>query len=407
MNHWQALALSVSAIIALSEPAIAQSPHACATFINQNPATLAFLRVGRLKARDVLDANGIKIGSIADSTAAESPPIGNGGDPVGYTRLLVEFTSCDAKPKDYPSEKRGFIKQFFAGKEVDKSLKVLATIKPINVPQSLALFHVNRQSGKTGEAWNTQISNGQNLSRYFLVDRSTAVSLEFSFAENSKYTGAVAGSLFDIVERAAALIAPASILITADNKKRFSDAAKFADDSLNGLMATDVKEDATVEQRIGEADGNKTLAVVALFAPDANSTIRGEYQPIGIWTVKTDEIQPALLGRMDGDHLDISKLSAATVLSFKTDSEQTLGQLLAGRTSVSQAKEAYLKAENPKKAAAAQALCSTVATEVANLGMSPADVGGAVWAYAKIMEPVPAAKSVLQTNCKSVDQYPG
>src|SRR4051812_41894785 len=101
MRLWQTIGLSAWLGMAPVGFANAQGmveQNDCRALVNQNPATLAFLRLKQLKTREVVDEEGLKIGSIsipAVETSSES--VGNGGDPVGYTRLLVDFTPCDAK----------------------------------------------------------------------------------------------------------------------------------------------------------------------------------------------------------------------------------------------------------------------------------------------------------------------
>jgi hypothetical protein len=348
------------------------------------------------------------------TTTPPAESIGNGGDPVGYTRLNLEFTPCfTAKARDYPKEQRGFLKQWLAGKEIHKELSVKATIDPIGVSQTRPLVLVHRDSSTKGEAWNTEIGTHERLTRYFLVDNGTLVSLEFSFSESSKYTGSAVGTIFQLIQNAVGVIEPASTLITKENKEKFNAAAGFVDQTINGLMATDLKEKTTLERRIGGTDGEKALAHIVLFVPDANSTVRpgaAGYQPVGMWTIKTERILSALFGQVAPDgatgalRLVSGKLSAPIVMNFRVDDDKTLGEYLSGNTSVSAAKDAYLK--DNSRAGTAEALCSAVAFETGRLGFSPADVGGAVWAYAKTVEPVDQQHSKLQTACSKIERYP-
>jgi hypothetical protein len=332
--------------------------------------------------------------------------IGNGGSPVGYTRLKMDYVPCtSAKPRNYPGELRGPLKQWLLGKEVSKDLSVKATINPTGVSQTRHLLVLGRDSSKKGESWNTEIATNQQLTRYFLVDNSTMVSLEFAYVANSKYSAAMTGTILELVQKATALIEPTSTLITTENKKRFNDASTFVDQTISGLLATDVKEKTMLESRITNDSFANPLAQIVLYIPDANSTVRvrGGYQPVGMWIVTADDVVPALLGPVarNGLNLVAANLSAPTIMNFRVDDNQTLEQYLASRTSISAAKDAYLKADGKK---GGDALCSAVAIEVGRLGLSPADVGGAVWAYAKTLEP--AASSNLQTACRAIDRYP-
>jgi hypothetical protein len=268
---------------------------------------------------------------------------------------------------------------------------------------------MHRDSSRKGESWNTEIGNDQELTRYFLIDKSTAVRLELSFSENSKYSAAATAAILEVVQKGAALIAPSSTLINEANKKRFNDASTFVDTAISGLLGTDVKEKVTIEHAIGRDDSNTMLAQFVLLVPDSNSTVRRGrygYQPVGMWTVVTEGITHSLFGKTQGprgtERLVVTGLSAPSILSFRVTDSQTLVQYLDSRAAVDTAKTAYLK--DRSKAGLAGALCSAVAVESGGLGLSPADVGGAVWAYARSLEP--GATNPLQGACSNLDRYP-
>lgn len=336
--------------------------------------------------------------------------VGDGaGQAIGYTRIRAEFVPCQgAVNRNYYGESRGWVRRMFAGLKADKTLTVRVSVDPDNVSKDSTLTRVSRRSSKSGDEWDTELVESAVLLPYFLVGQSTVIKIAPSFVASSDYNSLIAGDVMDIAERAAALINPAATLITSENKDRFNKATNFVDSTINGLLHRRVGEQAVSARVPHHLASGGEIARILLLAPGANMTVSSAAtQPVGVWIVRADPMIRSLFGKQNQDgKLLRSTLSAAAILGYSVAEGRTLRDALLGKNAVSVARDAYLQAQAADKEKTGAQFCNVVSMEAARIGLSPADVGGAVWAMAADAAPAAAANAALLNACSTTAYIP-
>lgn len=361
---------------------------------SRQASTLGYLRLVDAPSESTTDENITEAG-------------GNGGNPVGYSRLWIQFRSCaDAWKRLYPDETRDFLKRYFMGKQVSKILGVKATIDPTDVSKNLQLILVKRDSTKRGDMWRTEVTDKKVLLPYFLVDNSTVISMEFSLADSSTYESSVAGGIIEIAQKAAEAINPASTLITTENKDRFNKASSFIDGVMNGLLRREVAEILTTSFSLPLKRSEMKELSILILSPPTNKTIHPDVRPVGIWTITAENLARSIFGDPIGDRLDSRKLSAPTIINYRVSDSKTLGEALAERPVVITARDAYLEADASKRSTAGSAYCKVISNEVAKIGFTPVDVGAAVWAAASLLPTNKSDQEKLMIACSQIDFFP-
>lgn len=311
---------------------------------------------------------------------------GNGGKILGYTRLRATYVDCGGTQRLYQDEKRDPLVRFFLGKETHKTLSLSVKISPLDVKSVSSLARFDRLSNRRGEEWTTNIENDRILLPYFRVDRSTTLDLQSEVLSTREYKSSIVAGSYEVIEKAAALISPSTVLITEENKGKFNEAASFVDSSIDGLLHVSITE--KLRETLSMGDNPKELARITLVAPRANDaypTSRFKERMIGQWIVYAEPLRPSMFTDMVGSARTLKRddLSASAILNFLVQDQKTLRELLAGTASVTAARDAVIKA--PKDKEKATALCRAVSSEADRVGLTPMDASATAWAYVKDM----------------------
>lgn len=395
------IAVSASLIVAAAPASAAQTGAASQTLTcfteNRNAATLPYIQLTEPAPQQPEVA--VKSGFFA--------AVSNAGGPRGYTRLLIDFVPCGGGARDYSVEGRNAFKRFFVGKITEKFLTVKAEVVPTDVSATVSLAKIGRDSTKKGDIWTTDISNERLLLPYFRVDNNTSVRLTFEFASNKELRWSATSDALDIITRAASAISPTTALITEENKSRFNDAATFVDRSISDLMKIAVTEKLTKDAHL-QQDSEIELARITLFAPDVNMAIAANPVPIGQWVVSAAPVIRSVFrpAEFTGQG-PLGPLSSAAIMNFRVADNKTLQGVLAGKESIASARDSLVKAATAAaQAEPAAALCRAIALEADRIGFSPADVGLALWAYVHNQMAEAGRRSVLDSACRQVENYP-
>lgn len=338
---------------------------------------------------------------------------GAGGKVIGYTRLRLEFQPCGADQRKYNDERRAWFRRALAGKSASKVLGLSARITPLDVTRWASLARFERASDGKGEQWDTSIENDRVLTPYFRIDQSSTVDLNFDLVSTRDYDISLSKDAFAIIEKAAALLAPSTQLITPGSKERFNKTASFVDSSVSGLLHVSIKEKLRQVSSLqaSEDGGRLELASVIFHAPWANDALpprKGRDasalsapKPIGKWVVVAEPVRQSLFGAPSNGRLPITGLSAANILNFQINEDKSLRSHLADATGVNAARDALIKAS--EKQAPAEVLCRAVMAEADRLWFTPADAGAVAWAYIKSLSLEPKKGVEL---CATVENYP-
>jgi len=342
---------------------------------------------------------------------AESPELGNGGAPYGYSRLTLSFRPClDAPQRTLAPEQRDVLARFFAGKQLDKVLKIKVTVNPLAVSSATTLSSIHRKSGKEGEEWTTEVENDSILLPYFRVDSNTLVRIAPDFQSTREYNSSIGAGVLEIVKRASALITPTAPLITTQNVDRFNDAASFVDNSVNGLLRVTINEKPGLTIPMdGLGDKRRPLAVITLVVPTANDAFPSAARPliaVGQWTVWAEGLRPSMLARYNGSGGVIpGSYTASSVMNFSVADKKTLKEALAGSSSVTTARDALIAAGNKAATDPARVFCRTVASEADSLGLAPLDVGIVTWAALTDLALPKEKMTSAEAGCNEVENF--
>lgn len=354
--------------------------HRCDTRHRNTTSLVHIRRVGpRINSSNYRQESKSDPGFVEVSTAGT----GNGGKVLGYTRLMARFVPCDGEQRSYVPEKRDPLLRYFIGKETHKTMSLTTRISPLDVKATATLARFDRLSGRKGEEWTTSIENDRVLLPYFRVDLSSTIDLESEVLSTREYNSSIVASSFEVVEKAAALIAPSTVLITAENRTRFNDAANFIDSSVSGLLRVSITERLRETAVLREGSiGETLLATITLVLPRANDaypSVSFKQQTIGQWEIYAERVRPSLFGDPRSGRLPKVELSAASILNFLVADNKTLREALAGAASVTSARDALIKA--PTDAGKGLVLCRAVSAEADRLGLAPVDASAAAWAF--------------------------
>ena len=241
-----------------------------------NPATMVHLRMSRV---------GTEPKTLAKMLEARQ---GNAGKVLGYTRIGVQYRSCNANQRDYTKEKRNVVKRFFLGKHAKKTLTVEVHATPLDVRTTKTLASIKRDSNSEGETWDTGVENDEILLPYFAVDRGTLIAIDAKLLSSREYDASIAGGVLDLVQKASNAISPTTALITTANKDRFNKAASFVDSTVDGLLKVQIDEKVRLRVPIATPETGQVLAVITLWLPPANDAYRSANlpeQPVGQWII--------------------------------------------------------------------------------------------------------------------------
>ncbi len=350
------------------------------------------------------------IGNVPDSRGFAMANLEAGGGKVlGYTRLRLEYISCQGPPRDYQSERRNGVKRFFMGKHASKLLQISAHVRPLDVRRSYMLASIKRDSTKQGEEWSTNIDNGSVLLPFFRVDQSSVVNLEANLVSSRQYGSNIGEGALDILGRASDLISPTTAWINQANKEGFNKAANFIDASINGLLKVSIDETVRQGVRLNPGTEDQTLAVITLSVPRANDAYVSTSAPevmVGQWRVVAEKIRVSMFGEVLANQpLARNQITAANILNYSVNDGKSLRETLAGVASVGSARDGLVGAKPSEVGGRARALCRAVAIESDRLGLAPIDSGAAVWAYLTDMA-LGDTMSEAELSCGEVEHYP-
>lgn len=367
---------------------------------NLNPATLVHLQMSKVSAR----------AGLQPALATSELTTANGGKVLGYTRIGVRYKACGGL-RDISNERRHGLKRYFFGKQANKILTLKLNISPLGgVDATKPLAAIKRNSNKKGETWDTVIVNDEILLPYFRVDRSSTVTIEASLRSDRTYDSGLAGSTLDVVQKAAALINPATTLITKENKERFNSAASFVDGAVNGMLAVSIDERANSRVALDSPREQQTLAIITLSLPIANDTFASMQFPleqVGQWEVYAEPYRPSMMADLQSATAITRKdTSVATVLNYLVADKKTVREALAASRSLTAARDALVAAKDGDITNKARTLCRVIASEVDVLGLTPVDVGAIVWAYLTDLSFDLKKHDAAEIGCAEVEQYP-
>jgi len=365
-----------------------------------NPATLIHLQMGKVSER---------LGDKPMLATSELTTT-NGGKILGYTRIGVRYTACGGL-RDLLQERRGDLKRYFFGKQANKILTLKLNISPLGgVDATKPLASIKRNSNKKGESWDTVIVNDEILLPYFRVDRSSTVSIEASLRSDRTYESGLAGSTLEVVQKAAALINPATTLITKENKERFNSAASFVDGAVNGMLAVSIDEKANSRVALDSPEDKQSLAIITLSLPMANRTFASTLFPLeqgGQWEVYAERYRPSMMADLQSaTAISRKDTSVTTVMNYLVGDKKTVRESLAASKSLAAARDSLVAAKDGDISNKARILCRAIASEVEVLGLTPVDVGAVAWAYLADLSFVPEKYKAAEVGCADVEQYP-
>jgi hypothetical protein len=335
----------------------------------------------------------------------------NLGDAIGYTRVRAEFVPCHGSgDRDYKSESRGWLTRLFVGLKTEKILTIRVTVSGDfdEVSKDTILASISRTSSKTGDEWATHVAESTILLPYFRVGQRTSITVAPTFFASSDYSTSVASDVLAVVENAAAAINPTSTLITSENQPQFNRAANFVDKTVSGVLHRKIGEDAVSVRDLHDLQRGGEIARILLLAPAANYTVTAVAKPLGVWIIRAEPMIKSVFGPETPDgRLQLSSLSAKTILTSTVAEGKNLGDSLLASTKVSGARDAYLKATKPTdiRKTGAQ-FCNAVSTEAAKMWFTPADVGAIVWAMATDLAPEAASQKNLLSACDGIAPLP-
>lgn len=337
-------------------------------------------------------------------------PLANTGEPLGYTRIRIQFRPCPgANERHYAIEKRSFLKRKFLGKHLEKSFSLSIKLSPTDVGVSPTLISVKRDSDSKGEKWATTSDNGNIPTPYFRIDRGSTVVLTPQILSKRDYNSEIGSGLIELITQASAAIAPKVPLITSENKKRFNDAAAFVDSQINSLLHVDIDEKTIVEADLNPGNQEQVLAIYSVWLPFANDvygTSLHPIKPVGVWTVIAEPLRASMLGTTTTDHLAAAKLSPAAVLGFKVDSNKTVREALSGSQDVIAARDELVKAHEPETGDKAYRLCRLIQSQVEKLEMMTIDGAAVSWAYVKDLALTPKVENQAVAGCSRIGNFP-
>ena len=401
-----ALLLSAAAVAAQAEPGLTCNGRPVG---NINPATMVHVRLDQVSAAPEEGGYALQPASGAQEVVRPVSS-GNAGVFYGYSRLSVRYTPCDAVQRSLVPEKRDAITRFFAGKQVDKVLQVRVTItNPKRVSVATTFAGIHRKSGKAGEEWSTDVENGTVLLPFVRIDENTLIQIQADFTATRDYNTSIAGDVIDIAKRASAAISPAVPLVTDQNRDRFNEAASFFDRTLNGLLHVSVLEKPGRTFALANSSGGQDLAVVTLVAPSANDIYPSAQRPmvaVGQWTIFAEPFRKSMLAKVnDGGGPVPGSFTAATIMNFGVADDKTLGEALAGSSSVVAAHDALVAASEGDAADPARVFCRAVQREAEKLDLAPLDSALAAWAALADLALPDAKMDNAVAGCSRIEHF--
>lgn len=400
--------LLLAATISLAAADKAAAEDGCAVE-HLNPATLVHLQMGNVNAANGAESEAQDAQNGAAATT-ELTMSGNGGKVLGYTRIGIRYKPCGGS-REISKERRDILKRYFFGKHATKLMTLNVHVRPLGVPATRPLAYLKRDSDKQGESWMTEIVNDEILLPYFRVDRSSTVAIEAVVQSDRTYNSSLAGSTLEIVQNAASLINPSTALITAENKARFTSAASFVDNAVNGMLMVSIDEKANSRVSLNSPGKKQILAIITLKLPMANNafeSVRFPAQTIGRWEVYAEEYRPSMLADLtSAAPIPTNGLSVASVLSYLVDDKKTLRESLAASKSLTAARDALVGATKADDITnKARTLCRAVAAEADVIGLAPIDSGAVAWAYLKDLAFDDTKHQAAVQGCDDVELYP-
>ena len=368
-----------------------------------NPATLVHLQMSKLPGpRERTEQNKLFASDLVLAS--------NGGKVLGYTRIGISYRPCGGL-RDLSKERRNGLKRFFFGKDAKKLLNLKIQVQPLDVGATKPLASIKRNSNKQTESWDTAIVNDEVLLPYFRVDRSSTVAIEVTLRSDRTYNSSIAGSTLDIVQRAAALINPATTLITKENKERFNSASTFVDGAVNGMLAASIDEKANSRVPLNLPQDRQTLAIITLNVPMANNTFASAQSPsqqVGQWVVYAEHYRPSMMADLEQTTpIPVTQIAAASVLNYLVADKKTLREALGASKGLTAARDALVAATDPKDVTnKARTLCRAVVVEADTIGLAPIDSGAAAWAYLKDLSFTTEKQGAAETGCGEIEHYP-
>lgn len=332
----------------------------------------------------------------------------------GYTRFYIEGalhergTQVDGSVvarRRYSEERRGWMGRWLVGRSLSRVLAVKVSLSQPDISATTTLASATHQSNRvSGESWSTEVNGRRMLTPYFRVDPTTTVSIETTINASAAMQGDVGGTVLDVMNRAATLLAPSSTLVTALTEQRLEDASQFVDQSISALFAETLAERSTSE--FGPGDWHSNLVTIDAYFPGGQLS-DDQHSHIGEWRVQAEPAIVSIFSRtplcaesgpcdpMAQARTAFADLAPYTVLNFRLGDNQTLGQVLRGDPTVAAALTALNGAEANARAREAADLCNVVAGKVEALGFNRFDAAAAVWAVSE-SDMVAAGRSELQ-----------
>lgn len=333
----------------------------------------------------------------------------------GYTRFYVEGVLHErgVQPdggtidrRRYNLERRRWYQRWLIGRSLSRVLSIKVTLSQPDISGTTTLASATQQSSRTaGETWATEVNGRRMLTPYFRVDPNTTVSIETSLNASAAIQGEVSGSILNVMQRAATLLAPSSSLVTTLTEERLQDASDFVDQSISALFAETLAEKSTSD--FGPPDWRADLVEISAYFPKANPADDQDLDHVGTWRV---QIEPAIVSIFSSVPLCAGSgacdpqaqartafigLAPYTVLNFRLSDDQTLGSVLRSDTAVAAALTALNGAASGERAQEARDLCNVVAAKVEALGFNRFDAAAAVWAVGE-SDMIAAGRTELQ-----------
>lgn len=224
-----------------------------------------------------------------------------------------------------------------------------------------------------------------------------------------EYNSSIGSDVIGLVKRATALISPAAPLITDQNKDRFNDAATFFDSTVNGLLKVSVLEKPGRTFELADRPGRQDLAVVTLVAPWANDVYPSHQTamvPVGQWTIYAEPLRRSMLAKVDDrGMIAAGSFTSATIMNFGVADNKTLGETLAGSSSVVAARDALVASADGAAADPARVYCRAVQREAESLGLAPIDAALAAWAAVADLALSDTKMSNAMTGCNRIEHF--
>jgi hypothetical protein len=244
---------------------------------------------------------------------------------------------------------------------------------------------------------------------YVRIDENTLVRIQADFTATREYNSSIGSDVIGLVKRASALISPAAPLITDQNRDRFNDAATFFDNTINGLLKVSVLEKPGRTFEIADRPGRQDLAVVTLVAPWANDVYPSHQTtmvPVGQWTIYAEPLRRSMLAKVnDGGMIAAGSFTSATIMNFGVADNKTLGETLAGSSSVVAARDALVSAADTDAADPARVFCRSVQKEAESIGLAPIDAALAAWAAVADLALSDVKMSNANKGCDRIEHF--